>query len=314
MRSIPILFTFDKSLVLPACVCISSLLKHADADSFYEIVILHDEHEPVDDGRLRQLTSLYPQSFSIRFIPISKEFTNAYEIRGIPATAYFRLLAAELLPEYDKILYSDVDVIFREDLSKYYETPLDDFCFGGVDTCSFLRPDDREYIRKELGLDPSNGYFYSGNLVINLKRIRQKGLVPVFRELGKRDFKFQDMDIINIACNGEFKDLGPSFCLTNYLYTLIVTHPSEMAGRYGEAALRHALQHGIVHYNGPKPWKEECINMDIWWKYYRESVYFDERFSYDFWESRQNQLERLTLLKRIKLLLRYPIDKKNVKL
>ena len=313
MKRIPILFTFDKSLVLPACVCISSLLKHADADTFYEIVILHNEHELVDDGQLRRLAAVYPDSCSFRFIPVSDEFSNAYEIRGIPVTAYYRLLAAELLTEYDKILYSDVDVIFREDLAKYYDTPLDGLCFGGVDTCSFLLPKDREYIRKTLKLDPEKGYFYSGNLVINLEKIRQDGLVPVFRELGKTDFKFQDMDIINIACNGKFKDLGPAFCLTNYLYTLISTHYSEMAGRYGEETLQYALKHGIVHFNGPKPWVKECINMDIWWRYYRESIYFDEAFTYRFWESRQNQLARLPLMKRMKMLLRYPIDRKHFK-
>ena len=72
-----------------------------------------------------------------------------------------------------------------------------------------------------------------------------------------------------------------------------------------------ALSCGIVHYNGAKPWKEDCPNMDLWWACYRRSLFFDERFARDFWTARRDALERLPLLKRVKLLLRYPLDRKK---
>ena len=43
MRIIPIVFTFDQNLIMPASICISSLLMNADAGTFYDIFILHSE-------------------------------------------------------------------------------------------------------------------------------------------------------------------------------------------------------------------------------------------------------------------------------
>lgn len=74
---------------------------------------------------------------------------------------------------------------------------------------------------------------------------------------------------------------------------------------YTEEEIEHALTYGIVHYNGPKPWKESCVNYDIWWEYYRKSPFFDEKFYFDFHNNRQNELDQLSFWKRIKILARY---------
>ena len=311
MRTVPILFTFDESLILPAGVCITSLLENADIDTFYDIYILHSERYDFSSSRLTELTGRYPHRCDIHFMKVSNEFKGAYEVRGIPETAYYRLISPELIPEYDKIIYSDVDVIFREDLAKYYEIDLGDNYFAGVDNYLCRKEKENSYVTTVLGLDSRNGYYYSGNLIINLKQIREDHLTDRFRELGKNDYLYQDMDIINIACNGRILELGPVFCLAVQLYEFIVNRREEMESVYGKKALDDALDHGIVHYNGTKPWNGACTNMDIWWKYYRKSLFFDEQFCYDFWNNQLNLLSRLSLQKRIKLLLRYPLDKKH---
>jgi len=78
-----------------------------------------------------------------------------------------------------------------------------------------------------------------------------------------------------------------------------------MEARYGAAELDHALQRGIVHFNGAKPWKEACLNMDIWWSCYRKSLFFDESFCFDFWKKQVNVMDSLPLSKRIKLVGKY---------
>lgn len=303
MKTVPILFTFDQSLVMPACVCITSLLQNAKPDTFYDIFILHGPSCDFSKSILIHLPDVY-SNCRISFRTVRGEFVGGYEIRGIPETAYYRLIAPELIPEYDKILYSDVDVIFREDLGQYYDIDLGECYFGGVDNCGQLRPEVQEYVKKTLGLDYRNGYYYSGNLIINSSLILRDDKTKEFRELGKNNYSQQDMDIMNIACNGRFLPLGPSYCLTNLLYSLIVNRRDEMEAIYGSEELDHALQSGIVHYNGAKPWKEDCLNLDIWWRYYRQSICFDEQFCQKFWSSRQNALSNLSLKDRLKLTLR----------
>ena len=71
------------------------------------------------------------------------------------------------------------------------------------------------------------------------------------------------------------------------------------------AEIEEALSDGIVHYNGQKPWKGFCVNFDIWWEYYRKSPFFDRKFYFDFFYGRLEELDRLSLWKRIKVLGRY---------
>ena len=304
MQIVPIVFTFDNNLIMPASICISSLLMNANADTFYDIFILHSEKCDFSNTELVDIPN-YFKNCKITFRTVNSEFVTAYEIRGITTTAYYRLLIPELIPEYDKVLYSDVDVIFREDMAKYYMTELDGYYMAGVDNASALRHDVQKYIKEKLGIDHKYGHFYSGNLVINSKKIKEDNIIPKFRELAKRDFHQQDMDIINIACYGNIKALTPAFCLTNYLTEILVKRKQEMLSFFTNDEIEHALKLGIVHYNGPKPWKQYCVNFDIWWEYYRKSPFYNEQFYFDFFNGKQNELDKLSLIKRIKILIRF---------
>ena len=309
MKIIPILFTFTENLLMPAGVCITSLLENAAPETFYDIFVLHGPECDFSESALMRLPERYGNC-RITCRKVVGEFVGGYEIRGIPETAYYRLISPELIPEYDKILYSDVDVIFREDLGRFYDLDLGDNYFAGVDNCSQLRPRVQKYLKESLGLDYRNGYYYSGNLIINSALILRDNKTKEFRELGKNNYHQQDMDIMNIACNGRFLPLGLSFCLSNFLYGMTVYRRKEMEAVFGTEELDHALKFGIVHYNGAKPWEEACLNMDIWWEYYRRSIFFDEGFCYRFWDGQRNLLVKMPLKKRIKMLLRYPLDKK----
>lgn len=307
---VPILFTIDQVLEIPAGVCITSLLENAGEDTFYDIFILHGPSADFFNSKLKDLPRRY-SNCQITFRTVNGEFVGGYEIRGIPETAYYRLISPELIPEYDKYLYSDVDVIFREDLSYYYQIDIGPNYFGAVETCSTLRPWYQNYLLKEYGFDYRDGYYYSGNLVINAKQLLADGMLEEFRYLGKNNYHQQDMTIINLACKHRIFPLPPAYCLTTPLYNLMVNRRPEMEALYGVDEINHALSSGIVHYNGEKPWNGPCPNADIWWQYYRKSIFFDERFCRDFWVGQRDLLPNMSLLKRIKQLLRYPLDKRK---
>ena len=304
MKTIPILFTFDDKLVMPAAVCWTSLMENAAPDTYYDIFVIHSAKYDFSGTVLAKFPEYYPNC-KVTFRPISGEFSGAYEIRGIPETCYYRMLSPEIIPEYDKLLYSDVDVIIRDDLSKYYEIELGENYFAGVDTGSRLREWIQKYTAETLKIDWHDGYFYSGNLVINSALIRRDNMIEKFRKLSEKDWFQQDMDIINIACNKHFYRLSPAYCMTNYLYGLMVNQRDEMVKDFGEAEVDYALSKGIVHYNGDKPWKTWCHHYDIWWEYYRKSPVFDEKWYLDFYDAKCNELDKLSLKKRIKILARY---------
>lgn len=305
-KTIPIAFAFDENLVFPACVCLTSLLINALPDTVYDIFILCPSGAKFDTSNIDQLAVEYGNC-KITYREVDQSFDEAYEVRGITTPAYYRLLIPVLIPEYDKILYSDVDVIFREDLSHFYDVDLSGYYFAGVDVGIKYRPDIRNYVEKILRLDSSKGYFYSGNLVINSQKILQDGLVEKFKDYARKKYRFQDMDIINIACNGFIKELSPEFCLTNYLYRLLLIRRGRL--EYTNDDLSTILTKGIVHYNGAKPWKEICYNQDFWWHYYRKSIIYDENFCFHYYEDVLTKVDRWPFKKRLKHILRYFMPK-----
>jgi lipopolysaccharide biosynthesis glycosyltransferase len=306
-KVVPIAFAFDENLVMPACVCITSLLMNASDDTFYDIFILYQQSAKFDIDEIDQLQNEF-ENCRITYREVDGSFNNAYEIRGITTAAYYRLLIPMLIPEYDKILYSDVDVIFRGDLSVFYDVDITDYYFAGVDVGIKYRDDIRKYVHDVLKLDPYKGYFYSGNLVINSKKILQDGLVDIFRMHSNRNYRFQDMDIINIVCNGRIKALSPEFCLTNYLYFLLMSRNDGEIG-YTNNELDLILKKGIIHYNGAKPWKSTCLNQDVWWYYYRKSCVFNESFCKQYYENVFTEMDRWSFIKRLRHLLRYFTNK-----
>lgn len=304
MRTVPIVFAFDNNLIFPACVCIFSLLQNAREDTFYDIFILSSAHKEIDTTKLNKVITNY-LNCRITYKSVDSEFDSSYEIRGITTTAYYRLLIPELIPQYDTILYSDVDVIFRGDLSDiYYNTDIGGCYFAGVDSIAHLIPFLKNYYEVERGID-SIGNIYSGNLIINSREIRKDHIVDKFRQHVENKYMLQDMDIINIVCKGKIKYLPPSFCYTTYIADFAVNNRNLIKNIWSEEQIQEAQDRGIVHFNGQKPWDGPCINFDIWWEYYRRSPIFDSKYYYQFFNNMLNDYDRLPLLKRIKILLRY---------
>lgn len=302
MKVVPIVFCFDDNLLLPAGVCLSSLLENANVDTFYDIFILHDDSAVYPtSGFLEKLHSKYSR-FSIKYRSVGNEFKDGFEIRNITVAAYYRLLIPVLIPEYDKIMYHDVDVVFRDDLSQmFFQTEMQDYYIAGVISPGFLKNKTVEN-RAKLGLN-SKEYILSGNLIFNSSLLRKDGIVEQFKKEARKEYYHQDMDIINIVCKGRVKFLPPTFCGTIEIFSIAVSNITQYV--YSEIDLVEMVNKGIVHFNGPKPWETLCPNFDIWWEYYRKSIFFDSKFYFEFYYSKLNLLDQLSLWNRIKLVLRY---------
>lgn len=306
MNVVPIAFAFDDNLVLPACVCISSLMMNAKEDTFYDIFILHSGRGLLNRGQLDRIPDCY-KNCRIQYRTVDNSFDNAFEIRGITSAAYYRLLLPEIVSEYDKIIYSDVDIIYRMDLNDLYSQDISQYYLAAtLDLGINLGPDGIRHINSIGSVEPGK-YLQSGFLVMNLRRMRENGLIRLFKEHGKRKYKYQDQDILNVVCRNEIKYLSPEYNMTDYSYYYMSRCPEKVSGLFGERQIKAILYDGKgnLHFNGHKPWKKYSVNFDIWWEYYRKSPFFDPKFYFDFFYGKLDELDRLSLWKRIKILARY---------
>lgn len=304
MNTVPIVFAFDKNLVMPACVCISSLLMNARKDTFYDIFILSPTNAHLERTALNRLTTYY-SNCQLHFRTVDDRFAQCYEIRGITISTYYRLLIPELIPEYDKIIYSDVDVIFRMDLSDVYAVALDEKLIAAtLDLGMNWTLKGKAYIEKVLHME-SGHYVQAGFTIFNSGKMREEHLVDVFMHLSGKKFKYQDQDILNVVCKDRIKYLSPYYNMTDYSTYYAVKEKKKFLSIFTENDRGTCLLSSNLHYNGHKPWKKFSVNFDLWWEVYRKSPFFEEQFYFDFYWGRLNELDQLSLWKRIKILIRY---------
>lgn len=304
MNIVPIVFAFDNNLILPACICISSLMMNAKEDTFYDIFILHSSKNELEKNELNKLSASY-KNCKIQYKIVDNTFDNAFEIRGITAATYYRLLIPELIPEYDKVIYADVDIIFRMDLSELYKTEIGDNYIAATRELGMnFTEEGRKYIDSMSGLCIGN-YIQAGFIVMNNKAILKDNVHCKFKEWSNKKLRFQDQDILNIVCKDRTYFLSLEYNMTDYSYMLAMRNRILIKDLFSEKKINLAVSNGNIHYNGHKPWKKYSVNFDIWWEYYRKSPFFDEKYYFEFFYTRLNELDQLSLWKRIKILIRY---------
>ena len=304
MNIIPIAFAFDNNLVFPACICMSSLMMNAAEDTFYDIFILHSKDVQLDKSKFEILTATY-DNCRIQYRVVNDVFAGAFEIRGITTPTYYRLLIPELIPEYDKIIYSDVDVIFRSDLSPVYDVDLTEkYVAATYDIDMNLSVEGRKHIDETPGLEHGE-YVQAGFVVLNTKLLREDAVQPKFIEHVGKKYKFQDLDILNIVCNGRIALLPWHYNMTTYSFQYMECDYERIRDKFVNSTLDLAINSSTLHYNGQKPWKGACINFDIWWESYRKSPFFDSKYYYTFFSNMLHEHDRLPLMTRIKILARY---------
>lgn len=305
MNVIPVAFAFDNNLVVPAAVAFTSLLMNAEPETFYDIYVLHSERESLDKALLSQIADVFHSNCMINYVSVRDVFDGAFEIRGITTPAYYRLLIPELIPHYDKIIYADTDIIFRSDLSSLYSIELgSNYLAATKDLGLNLSEDGKKYIQTLPCVTPGD-YLQSGFIMLNSSLIRQDGLTDKFVEIASQKWKYQDQDTLNIVCHDRVFFLAPKYNMTDYSFYYGIKEPAKWIRQYTAQEFEDGMKYGNLHFNGHKPWRKWSVNFDIWWEYYRKSPVFDERFYFDFYYNRLNELDQLPLLKRVKILVRY---------
>lgn len=187
-----ILCAADDHYVRPLAVMLHSAATTLRPGSFLQVLLLDGGiSESSWIGLKETLLDLPIEIHVIR--PDKNEVADLGISHHITHTAYFRLLAARLLPtNIDKVIYLDSDVLVRADLTELWNLDVaDQYCLAAIDVaCPFIdaRQADQRFksaipylatispVRnwRELGLDGAAPYFNSGVMLINLKRWREE--------------------------------------------------------------------------------------------------------------------------------------------
>jgi lipopolysaccharide biosynthesis glycosyltransferase len=228
-----------------------SLLEH-DGDADVRIDYLHDQTTS-SSGRRRLAAMVSRMGGEIAFHLIPDRWVEGLPIKDFTRKAtWYRIALDALLPDLDRILYLDADLLVRDSVLPLWRTPLDGHLIGAV--TNVPPGPDRAYTeRPELGGDP---YFNAGVLLMDLGAIRRESLGPVLREYAVTHaarLKWRDQDALNEVLHARRLPLHPRWNCMNS-----VMHFSSAADYFTAEELQEARRHpAIRHFEGPsfnKPW------------------------------------------------------------
>ncbi|WP_291592755.1 glycosyltransferase family 8 protein [Bacteroides sp.] len=263
-RSVPLVVAFTPNYFVPAATCIYSILANMHTEGRLHIICLLSEELP---ERLKQkLRMLGEGRACYSFVNLKGRLQDIYVDAKYTEAASYRLLLPDLLPDDDKVMYIDCDMIVRNDLARlYYSIDLGTNYLAAV----FEAPMDfqMEHL-KAIGCAPSE-YINSGFLIMNLELMRRDGMVGKFMEASKADYlEFPDQDVLNQLCRKRILGLPPCYNSIRTFY--LPQYKPFFLKRYTEQDWADVHRHGTVHYTGAKPWNQFTVEFRLWWQYYEQ--------------------------------------------
>ncbi len=289
---VPVVFCFDDNFKVPSWVAVKSLIDNAFNETFYDIYIVYSR---LNEENIKAFSSLKTNRCNINFIKIdNSRFDDMPKSEAWPYEVYYRLIIPELLPQYDKVIYSDVDVMFKGDLSGLYNEDISEYQVAAVPA---ERKDETDGIHQHFSEYGNEFVYMSGFMFLNTKRMREEKTVAKFfenmRKYEKR-LKMFDLEVFNLSCD-KIKPVGFEYCvLENTYYGDYKKAPEYrfLKNVFSDEELVRAKElPKIVHYAGGrvKMWKK--ISPDPEYKNYILSAPFADEY-----------LKRIRMKKVMKLL------------
>jgi lipopolysaccharide biosynthesis glycosyltransferase len=241
MPDLVLAMALDERYLTPARVTIASLVAHLpdDARPVLHLVTGSLPHEAVASmSSLVETCVLAPPGRLAATIPSHPRFP--------PETAYL-LFLPELLPDGDRVLFLDADLLVCDDVTPLWQTDLSGRAVAAVPDAAVERCDAPRGVRdsEALGIPSHHRYFNGGVLLIDLDAWRARdvaGRTLAYLRTHPDSADFLHQEAMNAALWDDWLELDRRWNLLG-----------SVAGRGHEP--HEAASAGIVHFAGRmKPW------------------------------------------------------------
>lgn len=212
---ISLVMVSDNNLVIMLAALLRSIVNNHHSDEDVNIYIINDGISRRNVKRLEAIVS--NDKLSLIFKKISDVIPNSYHVPFdnsiFPLNTYVRLFLFHFLPsDVEKAIYMDVDMVVLSDISKLWQTDLQNYPLAAVmDQIEVVSEPDhgiRNY--QSFGLNPQTKYFNSGLLVFNLNHWRDgrytKKIIQIIEE-NKTFAKYPDQYGLNVALANNWLEL-----------------------------------------------------------------------------------------------------------
>lgn len=263
-------------------VLLISLYKNSTDIYNYDIIIFENDITEINKQTLRKIVE--KENISLRFYNPSIFFNNIEigkieKLRNI--NSLYRILVPELMKSYDKVIFTDSDLIFNNDLININKISLDDKILGCVVEPIwelFINNKNKtiiEYSKNILKLKNIYKYYNTGVIIFDIEKCIQNNFTQnILAMITPENFKFewQEQCIITSLYNDKIAKIPFSW---NY-----EVFDDDFIKNLSHETKKYILteEKNIIHFVGKeKPWlnKNHTKYHELWWDYAKHSPYYD---------------------------------------
>lgn len=263
---------FDNNYVIPAGVAFYSMLENADRSYDYKLYVLHSGITKENQELLLKTVNKFPNA-TLEFVDMNNKFDDLFKKTNskghFSKEMYYKFLAPSIFKQYEKIIISDVDVVYFSDISQAFESLSieEDYYIYGADNCKvhnieFKKQTCKNYTQEEIDSLLTKAGFW----VYNLKKMRQDNLEEKFVNYALKNthrLVLPEQDTVNIICYPKIKIMPDNM--------LVCAH--ECKKDISKQELKNIIQ---FHYAmAQKPWKNNCLHANLWFEYLLKTPLFE---------------------------------------
>ena len=211
----------------------------------------------------------------VRWIDVKDEWLEGLVVgKHISVVTYARIFIPDVIEEEEKVVFTDVDVLFQGDVGELYRERFEDCLICAVpedDVADGHRED-----KKRLGIPEDALYFSAGLLLIDCEKWRDENWTERLLRDARQNFeklKYYDQDLLNRNLYNLFKSLPKRWCWI------------QQRAKADGANEEYLKKPGIRHFNGRvKPWlrfprmKESRGRFGVreFWCVAKKTIFFEE--------------------------------------
>lgn len=270
---IPVVVACNNAYVPAAAVCLYSILEKTN--SFVDFILLSSDITSKNYNKLCKSIKKFKRH-SIKLVKMDEyNLENLPSIDRFNMDCYSRYFIPEICKKYNKVIYTDADVVFQDDIKKYYEIDLNGYGIAAssgelgtprslTDICNY------DIRKKKFGINCNHEYFSNGNLIIDCEYWRKNNVTEKLVEITKK-FSYglvtPDLDVMNYYFQNNYKRLDYKYCVCVHRHKF-TNGNQEMIKAFNKPF--------IIHYSGnKKPWETDNVAyFDIFFNLLKKTKFF----------------------------------------
>jgi lipopolysaccharide biosynthesis glycosyltransferase len=215
------------------------------------VAVLH-QAIPARDRDL--ISASVAESIELTWIDVHPDVLNGLRYPSwLTSSTLVRLLIPDLLPDVDRTIYLDSDIVVVGALTELWHCDLGEELVGAVRDSSLpwaAGPLGTHW--RDLGLAPETPYFNAGVLLIPLSNWRKEGIAAAALDMVRnKDLVYGDQDALNGAVQGRWLELARRWNVQTWDWVGKGTIWAIMRQELEDALIDPA----IIHFTSPgRPW------------------------------------------------------------